>query len=262
MIPGYFVTVVMPALNEGKNIIVAISNTLAGFDDIGLKGEIIVVNDGSEDNTDRLVEEKMKSDNRIRMIVHDTPKGIGSCFWDGVDIARGDIVTMLPGDNENDPWETLRYVELLEHVDIVIPFAYNKNIRSLSRNILSRTYLSIINLTFMTSFNYTNSTVIYRKSVLQQLRYRCHSFFFQTDILVRTVRKGYLFAEVPYRLGSRKAGSSKLISFPSLWKTAKDYFKLVKDVYCTQRKELNERCFSPDSSTAKRQNPNNKYKEI
>ena len=86
------------------------------------------------------------------------------------------MVTMLPGDNENDPWETLRYLKLLEHVDIVIPFVFNKEVRSLFRNALSFIYRFIINTTFVVNFNYTNGTVLYRKSILKELNYRSVGF--------------------------------------------------------------------------------------
>src|SRR3989338_8871333 len=108
------VSVVMPALNEEENIVAAISNVSKSFDDYKISGEIIVINDGSNDKTRFLVEEDIKKDSRIRLINHNKTQGIGASFWDGVDNAKGQIVTMLPGDNENDPWEILRYIKLLE----------------------------------------------------------------------------------------------------------------------------------------------------
>jgi glycosyltransferase involved in cell wall biosynthesis len=93
----------MPALNEEKNILDAVNNTLKSFDDYGIKGEIIVINDGSTDKTRVLAEDVLKKDSRVRLIKHNTPQGIGASFWDGVDNAHGDMITMLQGDNENDP---------------------------------------------------------------------------------------------------------------------------------------------------------------
>jgi len=138
---------------------------------------------------------------------------------------------MMPGDNENDPREIMRYYKLLEHVDIVIPFVFNKQVRSLFRNALSFMYRFIINSTFLVYFNYTNGTILYRKSILDELDYRSRGFFFQTDILIRTVKKGYLFAEVPYSLGARNHGVSKAVSFPSLLQVIKGYLRLTKDIY-------------------------------
>jgi len=245
-------SIIMPALNEEDNIREAIDNSLEAIRTFGIDGEIIVVNDGSSDRTQKIIEEKAEEyKNIIRIIRHDKPKGIGASFWDGVDGANGNIIVMIPGDNENDPKETLRYYMLLEHVDIVIPFIFNREVRSAFRNALSLIFRFVINTTFLVNFNYTNGTVLYRKSILKELDYHSNSFFFQTDMLVRAVKKGYLFAEVPYRLGVRKKGSSKAISFPSFLKVAKGYIKLVKDYYFSKDSAKSSR-FTSDSLTAAR----------
>ncbi len=246
-------TVVMPALNEEENILSAINAVLESFKNFGINGEIVVINDGSNDRTEELVNDVIGKDNRVRMIRHGDPLGIGASFWEGVDIAGGDIVVMLPGDNENDPREILRYSKLLEHVDMVIPFLFNRESRSLFRNALSFIYRFIINSTFLVNFNYTNGTVLYRKSILQDLPHRNKSFFFQTDILVRAVKKGYLFAEVPYKLGSRRCGASKAVNFPSFMKVVRGYIRLVRDHYFTKNAK-NEPRFSKDSLTGLRRN--------
>jgi len=224
------ISIIMPALNEEENIKNAVSQTLSVFDEHNIDGEVIVMNDGSTDKTPDIVKDIMKNDSRVRMVSHEKPWGLGGSFWDGIDNALSESVVCLPGDNENDPWEILRYFKLIEHVDIVIPFIFNKEVRPLYRNILSFTYRLIINSTFGTNLNYTNGTVLYRKSVLQELNYRSHSFFFQTDILIRLIRRGYLFAEVPQRLDIRETGESKALSLPSLIEVIKGYIKLIKDL--------------------------------
>lgn len=246
-------TVIMPALNEEKNILLAIQIVMNVFEDYKIDGEVIVIDDGSTDKTTELVRGIMLTNNRIRLLRHTSPMGIGASFWDGVDRANGDAIVLLPGDNENDPWEILRYHFLLEHVDMVIPFVFNKEARSLFRNALSLIYRFIINTTFLVNFNYTNGTVLYRKSVLKELDFRTKGFFFQTDILIRTAKKGYLFAEVPYRLGLRKDGVSKAVTFPSLLQVIKGYIRLVRDFYFT-RDIKDALYFSKDSLTALRRN--------
>jgi phenylacetate-CoA ligase len=244
-------TVIMPALNEAERIEAAVSKTLRAMDDFRIAGELIVVNDGSRDGTPDIVTRLMEGDGRVRLLTHDSPQGIGASFWDGFELARGKAVCMFPGDDENDPWEALRYFILLEHVDIVVPFVFNKETRSLFRNALSFVYRFIINTTFLVNFNYTNGTVLYRKSVLDGLRARSTGFFFQTDILVRTVKEGYLFAEVPYRLGLRAAGKSKATTFPSLVAVVKGYIRLVKDTYGRKEHRVTRR-YAAGSSTDRR----------
>jgi len=250
-IKEHTISVIMPALNEELNISNAIGNTLKAFDDYSIVGEIIIVNDGSTDGTEQTVQSFSQEDSRIKMIVHDKPKGIGASFWDGIDNAQGNIIVLIPGDNEIDPWEIFRYCELLDNVDIVIPFVYNEQVRPLFRRILSFLYRFIVNVSFFTNFNYTNGTILYRKSILKELEYRSSGFFFQTDILIRTVKRGYLYAEVPYRLGIREHGVSRAVSFPSLLKVIKGYLKLIKDHYCSV-KIKNNKIFAADSKTATR----------
>lgn len=241
----------MPALNEEDNILTAIDDTLGAFRKFGLTAEIIVVNDGSTDSTPFLVKTKIEGNpDVIKMINHDTAKGIGASFWDGLDYAKGSIVCLLPADNEVDPHELLRYFKLLEDVDMVIPFVFNKEIRPFLRNTISLFYKLIIMNTFLVFLNYTNGAVLYRKSLLEELNYRSGSFFYQTDILIRLVKRGYLFAEVPYRLRPRMAGKSKALTLASFFMVAKDYLRLVSHVYF--KKEKGIRSFAVDSASERR----------
>ncbi|MDP3182529.1 MAG: glycosyltransferase family 2 protein [Desulfobaccales bacterium] len=245
------VSIIMPALNEAQNIGDAIHDCQDALDQMGIKGEIIAINDGSTDQTEAKIKNHMELDPRVRLINHERPKGVGASFWDGVDNARGNFVVMLPGDNENDPMEIFRYYSLLNSVDIVIPFVFNTEVRPFFRNVLSFIYRFIINTTFLVNFHYTNGTVLYRKTLLDELEYRSDGFFFQTDILVRTVKHGYLFAEVPYRLGMRAQGVSRAITFPSLFQVIRGYLRLVRDIKF-QPKSSVPKTFVEGSQTANR----------
>ena len=248
------ISIVMPALNEEDSVLLAINDTMNAFDDLKMSGEVIVVNDGSSDGTEQLVRGMMKKEDRLRLICHDLPQGIGASFWDGVEIAKGEVVSMFPGDNENNPWEVLRYYGLLKHVDMVIPFVFNKEVRSIFRNFLSLVYRFIINTTFFVNFNYTNGTILYRKSLLDEIESRNTGFFFQTDILIRTAKKGYLFAEVPYRLSVREGSQSKACTFPSLMKVVKGYINLVREIYFNSNDKVKLK-FAPGSQTEFRKDP-------
>lgn len=244
-------SIIMPALNEEKNIAAAIDETLDAFKSYNVTGEVVVINDGSRDSTPLIVKEKAQANpGKIKLVEHLKPRGMGASFWDGVTQASGNTVCMLPGDNENIPGEIIRYLPLLNDVDIVVPFVFNKTARSFFRNVLSGLYRFIINSSFGTSLNYTNGTVIYRKSLLLNLPSRSGGFFFQTDILIRLIKQGYLFAEVPYRLRGRKAGKAKAVSFRSFRAVVKGYLRLLTDIYF--RKNTHSKQFAPDSVSFKR----------
>lgn len=247
-----FLSIIMPALNEEKNITAAITKVLKGFDDFKVDGELVIINDGSSDGTPKMVKQLMSSEKRISLLNHDTLQGIGASFWDGVSNAKGAVVCMLPGDNENEPAEIFRYLKLLDDADIVIPFAYNKRTRSLFRNIISYVFIAVINFTFNVNFNYTNGTILYRKSILSDISYRSRGFLFQADILVRLTKRGYLFTEVPYRLGLRASGKSKAVKFSTFLQVTRDYLRLVRDIYLKSGTRLKRYKFSEDSISLKR----------
>jgi glycosyltransferase involved in cell wall biosynthesis len=236
-------SIIIPALNEEENISRAIRDTLKAFSEYGLKGEIIVVNDGSTDETAKIVDDLAGSEitHRIRMVHHTTPQGLGMAFRDGAMEARGNVVAFMPGDGENDPGEIMRYFRLMDQVDMVVPFVYNKEVRPKIRNLISTIFRMIVNLTFGVNFNYTNGTVLYRRVILDSNPNQSRGFFFQTENVVRAVWSGYLFAEAPYRLEVRSGGESKAISWKSLAEVMRNYLSLVKEIY-----------FSPEKKAARR----------
>jgi len=253
------VSIIMPSLNEEKNICSSISNVQDALEDLDISGEIIVINDGSNDNTAYLIKEIIAKNTNISILEHDKPWGFGASFWHGLDNATHEAVIVIPGDNENDPWEILRYLNLLNHVDIVIPFVFNNKVRPIFRRILSFLYRFIINITFQTNLNYTNGTVIYRKTILQQLKHRSAGFFFQTDILIRLLKSNYLFVEVPYKLNQREEGVSKAISFPSLIQVIKGYLLLFKDQHII--KPDHDQPLDKTKSQSRQETINKKFKK-
>jgi len=216
----------MPALNEEKNIKSAVEDSFKATDFFCINSEVIVINDGSKDNTPVIVEKLKKDYPDLRMITHKSPMGIGHSFWDGVQNADGEVVVMFPGDNENDPYETLQYFDLMNRVDIIVPYIFNKNVRHLLRRLISRIYRFIINFSFGINLNYTNGTVMYRKCVFDNIKLESKGFFYQAELLIKTIRTGYIFAEVPCSLGQRSSGKSKAVSLKSMLRVMKGYLRM------------------------------------
>jgi glycosyltransferase involved in cell wall biosynthesis len=227
----YAITAVMPSLNEEKNLVSAVGNVISSYERLGIRGEIVIVNDGSTDGTGKLAEELKSKHPGIQVLHHKTPQGIGGSFWDGVKAAQGETVVMIPGDGENDATEILRYLPLMNEVDMVIPYVFNREVRSRLRRLVSNLYRGIINITFGMTLNYMNGTVMYRKSILDGVELKAGGFFYQTELLIKCIRQGYLFAEVPYALLQRAAGRSKATSLRSLKNVIKAFASLFLEVY-------------------------------
>jgi glycosyltransferase involved in cell wall biosynthesis len=228
-------SIVVPALNEENNLTDTIRGITKTLYDADIDWEVILVNDGSSDGTADIANGLADGESRIKVIHHHHPMGIGCCFRDGVKISTKDAVTWFPADGENDPNELIKYLPLLEHVDIIIPFVLNVGMRSWGRRILSTLYLWIINLSFGTMFNYTNGNVIYRRTVFEIVKPKSNGFFFQTECLIKAVRSGFIFAEVPVRLRRRSSGRSKAISVKSFCSVLIDFLYLFIEIHILKR---------------------------
>jgi glycosyltransferase involved in cell wall biosynthesis len=220
-------SIIMPALNEELNIREAVNSSLESMKNHAIDGDVIVVNDGSTDRTGAIVEDLMKWSPSVKLVNHDRPRGIGYSFYDGVKHSDKDVVVMFPGDNENDPNDALAFIGLLQNVDLLVPFIHNVEFRDRKRRLISAVYRFIINTSFGVSLTYTNGTVFYRRCVLSDIELKSAGFFYQAELLIRVIRKGYLYAEVPNFLLARSDGRSKATTLSSLRGVMWDYLWLA-----------------------------------
>jgi dolichol-phosphate mannosyltransferase len=224
-------SVIMPCFNEAENIQMAVRQTSDALIAKGIESEIIVVDDGSEDDSRKLVEEMVGVVPNLRQISRRKNGGIGAAFRDGIMSAAYDYVVMIPGDNENDVSEVLAYFGLVDKVDLVIPFVQNTEVRHILRRLISASYRWIVNLSFGTNLNYTNGTIIYNRAALTSVKLATSSFFFQTELLIKLLRLGFLYAEVPQLLRERAGGRSKALTFRSLVQLVKAFCILFVQIH-------------------------------
>lgn len=228
-------SVVMTCLNEEENVATAIQETLQAFDHYGIDGNIVVVNDGSSDRTVDVIDAWVDRDTRVSLVSHEHRKGIGASFWDGVKAATGDFVMWMPGDNENDPIDSLCYYYLTQDVDIIVPFIMNVEVRSKFRRIVSSLYRLVINLSFGLNLNYTNGTVIYNRHLLNNIDLETTGFLYQSELLIKLIRAGYFYAETPHLLSVRGGGKSTALTLYSLHNVMGGYLRLMWATHFTRR---------------------------
>lgn len=224
-------SVVVPALNEEGHLADVVAGVRDALEPAGWDWEVIIVNDGSTDRTRDIATGLSERDPRIKVLHHDRPGGVGFSFRHGAGQATKQAVTWVPGDGQNDLNEILKYLPLLEHVDIVVPFVVNTGVRSFGRRLLSTLYLWIINLSFGISYTYTNGTAAYRCRIFEIVKLSSNGFFFSTECLIKSTRAGFIFAEVPVRLRERIGGRSKAMSLTSLYSVVRDFLKLFYAVH-------------------------------
>ncbi|MBI3546724.1 MAG: glycosyltransferase family 2 protein [Gammaproteobacteria bacterium] len=228
-------SVVIPCLNEEDNLKSIALRTLQAFIKYEIKGELIIINDGSSDNTGVVALELSRQHSSVRVIEHNKPHGIGASFWDGVHAAKNDFVVLLPGDGEIEPEDALVYYHLTTDVDIVVPFIHNVEVRSIWRRVISSIYRFIINMSFGTNLNYTNGTVIYNRAILDGITLKSKGFLYQAELLINLIRAGYLYAETPHFLMPRNAGETKALTFKSFLQVVNSYLVLMWEVHAARR---------------------------
>ncbi|MGH8241109.1 MAG: glycosyltransferase family 2 protein, partial [Steroidobacteraceae bacterium] len=90
------VSAVMPCLNEERTLARCIQKAQQCFLELGIKGEVVVADNGS---TDRSIEIAQESGARV---VHQPIKGYGAALLKGIDAAQGEIIVMADADDSYD----------------------------------------------------------------------------------------------------------------------------------------------------------------
>ncbi|MEK9183020.1 MAG: glycosyltransferase family 2 protein [Patescibacteria group bacterium] len=188
------ISIIVPALNEEKNIASAVRNistALSGRNDY----EILIFNDGSTDQTGEIADALASSSSRIRVIHHALPQNLGGCFREGVAMARGEYAVMLPGDDETDSRTIKNLFKALGSAEIVTTYTVNKKIRSWSRRFISAIYTNFLNFLFGLNLRYFNGPSLIKTDLLKKAPI-ASNFAYMSAILVRLIKAGYHYKEI------------------------------------------------------------------
>ena len=220
-------TVIIPALNEEKNILHAIATAQEIVPKYFCDWEIIVFNDGSTDQTGLIAETAAQRDSHLRIIHHTRPQNLGGCYKEGVRIAKMEFCIMIPGDNEASPDMLASIFALAGRAKIIIPYTENSNVRPLGRRALSASFVFILNFLARAKIRYYNGTVLHRTNLIQATPIRTNSFGYQAEALVHLLRCGHSFLEVGTQINYRSAGRSKALGLGNIFVVAKFLARLT-----------------------------------
>ncbi|MEO5660143.1 MAG: glycosyltransferase family 2 protein, partial [Polaromonas sp.] len=95
------ISCVMPAFNEAKNLRVVVPKTLAALQQLSHRVELLVVDDGSQDDTTRVMQ-GLRCDH-AQLVYAKLSRNFGkeSALTAGIDMARGDIVFLMDADGQH-----------------------------------------------------------------------------------------------------------------------------------------------------------------
>ncbi len=132
---------VIPAYNEEDHIAMTVEKASRIIEDLGIKYEIIVVNDGSKDETEFRILECTHNNGHLKIVSYNKNMGKGYAVKLGFSNAIGDSVIFMDGDFEIDPDQIKRYIVALKSGDIVI--GSKRHPESIVEAPVSRKFLSL-----------------------------------------------------------------------------------------------------------------------
>jgi putative flippase GtrA len=202
-------SVFFPAYNEEANIRTAVEEAVRVIDESPYVGdyEILVVNDGSHDNTLAISRELEALLPQVRVVDHSTNKGYGAALRSGIAAARKDYVFFTDADLQFDIVELQSLLVHLTEYDVVIGYRAPRRdplMRLLNAkvwNLLNRTLFGLKVRDIDCAFK------VFRRDLVQELNLRSHGAMISAETLIRLTRQGVAIKEVPVSHLPRTAGS-------------------------------------------------------
>jgi glycosyltransferase involved in cell wall biosynthesis len=211
------VSVVIPCLNEAGNIERCVRAALEALRDGGLDGEVLVVDNASEDDSAALAAAAGAR------VVHEPRRGYGSAYLAGFAAARGQYIVMADADLTYDFNEIPRFVAELEQGAELVMGDRMDNIQPgampwLHRYVGNPLLTGLLNVLFDTGVKDAHCGMrALRRDVLPRLDLRTTGMEFASEMVIRAAKADLRIAEFPIEYHPR-GGESKLSSFRDGWR--------------------------------------------
>ena len=210
------VSVFIPAYNEVENLAPTVETVSRVLDETVDEYEIIVVNDGSTDGTDRIADRLAAENPRVVVIHNPGNKGLGYGWMRAIEAARMASFVFIPGDNTW-PYPSLRDLfGAMGQADIVTSYPINSEIRVPARRVLSSAYTAGLNLLFGLRLRYYHGLTIYPTEYLRSDVITTYGFASMAEALLRAIHRGYSYVAVPCAIEERASGRSNAVSLHNL----------------------------------------------
>jgi glycosyltransferase involved in cell wall biosynthesis len=206
--PPGLVSVVVPVYNEQDNVGPLLDGLKDALEGLGRPYELIVVDDGSTDQTIARLREALVHFPTLRVVRLRSNFGQSAALAAGFDLARGELIVTMDGDRQNDPADIPRLLDKLKDgYDVVSGWRHHRQDALWSRRVPSRLANGLISwITGVRLHDYGCALKVYRREILRdiQLYGEMHRFL---PALARWV--GASVGEVPVGHWPRRSGRSK-----------------------------------------------------
>ena len=224
--PG--LSVFFPAYNDGGTIASLVITSIKVAATLTDDFEIIVINDCSEDDTAKILDELARIyPGRVRIVHHETNRGYGGALRSGFATATKDFVFYTDGDGQYDPAEvTLLWEKMAADVDWVNGWKISRS-DPLHRIIIGRIYHHIVKLLFGLKVRDVDCDFrLMRRRIFDVVRLEKDSGVICLEMMKKFQDAGFRVAEHPVHHYHRSYGKSQFFNFPRIYRTAIDVMKL------------------------------------
>lgn len=202
------VTVMVPVFNEAEAIVPLYEATQQVMDSLGRPWEMIFVNDGSTDGSDRVLDKIAASNPKVRVLHFRRNFGQTAAMMAGFDHAQGEVIIPMDGDHQNDPADIPRMLEKInEGYDVVSGWRKDRQDNALQRNLPSIMANRLISrVSGVALHDFGCSLKAYRAEVIKGVRLygEMHRF-----LPIYAKWHGAQITEIPVNHYARKTGASK-----------------------------------------------------
>ena len=224
------ISFIIPVFNEEFNIKGVFRDLYAVLkENSHWKYEVIVIEDGSSDNTLKVIQELVQVYPGTKLIIHEQNKGYNQSMRDGMAKARGRYFMYVGADEEFDCSEIATFVDPLlsegeDHADLVLGVRWQRNAYKLHRFFLSVIYIFMLNWMFKMRINDYNWSQAWSREFIDGIEIESKSLFMLPEMIIKAHDLGYKIKEVPSNHRGRRTGRSSL-NFKIMSKALVDAFK-------------------------------------
>ena len=211
------ISILIPSFNEEKTIL-NVLNRISKIMPTGANYEVVVINDGSKDNTLDLLKQNKNLYNQL--ITYNENFGKGNAIKKGLEVSKGKYIIFQDADLEYDPIEINKFVNLINRFepDLIIGSRFNYSEYTRSHYILNKFGNIFITLIFNLFYNTTftdiySCYVCFKKDLLNEKNLKTKGFEQHAEILCKVIRKGKKFYEIPISYNGRTHEEGKKIKF-------------------------------------------------
>lgn len=223
-------SLVFPAFNEAENLPALLESAISIGEGLALDFEIVIVDDGSEDESGELLLASSARDPRIRAVHHAANRGYGAALRSGLREARGDLVFFSDADLQFDLAEIQRLLEHAEDFDIVAGYRSPRRDPWIRRAI-AEVWGAVVRLLFDLPVRDIDCAFkVFRRHAIDAIPIESIGAFINTEILVRANREHLRIHQVPVshrrRQHGRQSGANPRVIVRALIELATLYGEL------------------------------------